>query len=211
MSQRKARLWVLGFPVALTVAATLLQAQTSKPPQAYSLTAIVPGVVEGKTMTDKIYRDGSKVLVDSRSGATAEMPKGLHTRLLINYQTHTGYTWDLIDTSSPCQRNAIPGDWGDPFRTLAEVDAENGVQNPKMIGTETVNGFPTKVFEASDAGEKTRGKIWVDEKYGSIIKIQMIPEGGPAQTLMEVKQLSLAKPPASLFVAPAACANAPQQ
>jgi hypothetical protein len=42
-----------------------------------------------------------------------------------------------------------------------------------------------------------------------VIKAEMTPPGGPTSTLLETKQLSLAKPAASLFVLPAGCGPPP--
>jgi hypothetical protein len=53
-----------------------------------------------------------------------------------------------------------------------------------------------------------KAQVWVEEKYGLVIKLSIAPKTGQPLTMVEVKQLSLAKPAASVFVLPPACAEA---
>ena len=71
------------------------------------------------------------------------------------------------------------------------------------MGTETVNGFVTKVMESGAAGPGHK-KVWLDTTSGLIIKAEI-----GAKMIIEVRQLSLTKPATSLFAVPAACAAAP--
>ncbi len=175
-------------------------------PQTYSITEINSMWVAG--MTISIYRDGSKVLMERSYAPRAENPKGYRSRTLYDLQAHKDWTWDLIDASVPCGAGTFSGDWGDPFAFSASVTADLPKQHPREVGLETVNGIATKVFEAPDP-QGGEGKLWLDTKYGLIIKLEGIGEKGQHQTMLEVKEFSLAKPPASVLVLPPACASAP--
>jgi hypothetical protein len=151
-----------------------------------------------------VYRSGSKALIDRSMPPSPELPKGFHTRTLYDLQTNTSFTWDVSQTPMPCSRGTFSGSWGDPFSpdSIATA-AELAQQNAKAAGTETVNGFATKVFEIE---QPAKIKLWVESKYGLVVKMQMTQAGGQPQIVSEIKQLSLAAPPASTFVLPADCA-----
>jgi hypothetical protein len=73
----------------------------------------------------------------------------------------------------------------------------------KQVGSDTVNGIATKVLEVTSA--KGNGKIWIAQNGGFLVKIVALGADGKRQTVIEVKQLSFAKPPASAFALPAGC------
>ena len=72
----------------------------------------------------------------------------------------------------------------------------------KPPGNETVNGFVTKVYEAEEPKEKLKIKVWREAKTGPMVKADMTPPGGATSTLVETKEFSAAKSPASIFVLP---------
>jgi hypothetical protein len=78
-------------------------------------------------------------------------------------------------------------------------------QNPKQAGMETVNGIAAKIIEIE---QPVKVRIWVDARYGEAVKMQMTQPGSEPQVVAEVKQISLAAPPAPLFVPPPDCAAA---
>lgn len=181
-----------------------LWAQYAKAPEAYSMTET--NFMMGPGVASQIYRDGSKAVVDQNYGPREGSPKGYHTRTLYDLHTQQSYTWNVTDASVPCGAGTFSGDWGDPFASSAEMNAELAKQHPGEAGTETLNGIATKVLEAAIPDSKV--KLWVEEKYGLVIKWEMTGKNGQTQTMLEVKQLSFAKPPASIFALPAACAQA---
>jgi hypothetical protein len=127
----------------------------------------------------------------------------MHTRTLFDLQKNVSLTWNVADISANCSKGTFTGDWGDPF---TGVDALIQ-QGAKQVGTETIQGHPAKVLEASEgAGGKL--KAWVDLKTSMILKAQMIPPTGAPTTLVEVADVSLAPPPASVFALPATCVAA---
>ena len=154
----------------------------------------------GTPVTMQVYRDGSKALIDN-------LHDGKHTRSLYDLQAHTNYTWDPASLSVGCSSANFSGDWGDPF---ASSDINQLTRSAtKAPGSETVNGFATKVVEAVDPKSNIKIKVWQDVKTGLVIKADMTPPGGSAATtIIETKQFSPAKPAASLFTLPEPCAKA---
>jgi hypothetical protein len=180
----------------------VLTAQSA--PTAYTITEI--NNMFGPTVSATVYRNGSKVLVDSNSGPFDGRPQGSHTRALYDLNAHTNYAWDLLDTSSGCGGSNFSGDWGDPFAMAAGLTAELATKNPKETGRETMNGFATKVVEALDP-QTGKVKAWIDIKSGLLIKAQVIPASGAPNTILEVKQYTAGPPAASIFVPPVSCAT----
>jgi hypothetical protein len=54
----------------------------------------------------------------------------------------------------------------------------------------------------------TPAKVWVEGKYGLVLKLDMAMPGKPQATLIEVKKVSFAKPPAGALAQPASCVAA---
>ena len=178
------------------------QAQTAKPPDAYSVTEV--NALMGPTMTMKIDRDGARAVVEStiapQPGATPSAAS--HTLTYYDFQNHKNYTLNLSDASAVCSRGDFSGDWGDPFEVSAGLWKELAPQHPRQTGAETVNGFATKVMET--AAGPDQAKLWLDTASGLVVKAQT-----GTQTILEIKRLSLAKPPAAIFAVPAKCGAAP--
>jgi hypothetical protein len=153
------------------------------------------GLMNG--MTGKVYRDGSKALVETA------IPGGQHTLLYVDIPAHKNWSVDVDHPSAPCTAGSFTDDWGDPFAGSAGLLA--AAENSKPAGTETLNGIATKVIEADFGGNKA--KFWVDRKYGLLIK-WVAAEGSKQTTMAEVKQFSTAKPPAAVLALPSACLHA---
>lgn len=177
-----------------------LGAQAPAPPTAYTVT--VTNSIFGAGERMKIYRLGSKVLVDQVSEANAADPKASHIRGLFDLETHRNFSWSWPDSSAGCSNGTFSGDWGDPF---GNVDALAG-QATRQVGTETLDGYTARILEASDQGNTIRA--WVDAKTGLVLKAQLTQPGAAPRTILEVASASFAPPPASVFVLPPACAAA---
>jgi hypothetical protein len=119
-------------------------------------------------------------------------------------QAHTNVSWDPTATAVTCGSGTFSGDWGDPFAGASDQAAQLAQQGAKKVGAESIDGFSTDVYQFVEPTSHQTYKAWVDTKYGLIVKLQ-----AGDQTLQEITQLSLAAPPASLFVLPAACSNLP--
>jgi hypothetical protein len=151
-------------------------------------------------MTMKIDRDGARAVVEAtiapQPGAAPSAAS--HTRTYYDFQSHKNYTLSLSDAAATCSRGDFSGDWGDPFEMSAGLMKELAPQHPRQIGTEAVNGFATRVMET--AAGPDQAKVWLDTASGLVVKLLV-----SSQTVFETKRLSLAKPPAALFVVPAKC------
>jgi len=145
--------------------------------------------------TKEILRDGNRVVVD-QSYPREGYPNGFHTREFYDLQAGKSYSVDLNQATAQCGAANFSGDWGDPFATSDDL----AKLNPKAVGADTVNGMAAKVLEVVIPGQSAPAKMWVDEKYGLVLKFEM--EG---KTVLEVKKVSFAKPPASALALPAAC------
>jgi hypothetical protein len=174
-------------------------AQTAKAPEAYSVTEV--NTMMGPSMTMKIDRDGAHAVVEAtitpQPGAAPST-----TRTYYDLQNHKNYTLSLSDAAAVCSRGDFSGDWGDPFEMSAALMKELAPKHPREIGAETLNGFATTVME-TDAGPD-QAKFWLDTNSGLAVKVQK-----GSQTIVEIKRLSLDKPPAALFAVPAKCGDGP--
>lgn len=195
-------LWFASLVFLVGITAPRAETQAAQAPGAYSVTEI-NGML-GPSMTMKIDRDGARVVVEStivpQSGAAPSAAS--HTRTYYDLQNHKNYTVSLGDAAAACSPGDFSGDWGDPFEMSAGLLKELAPQHPKQTGTETVNGFTTKMMETAAGPDQT--KVWVDTASGLVVKAQ-----SGSQTILEIKRLSLAKPPAALFAVPAKCAGGP--
>jgi hypothetical protein len=180
---------VLACGVGL-ISGTSAAAQT---PAAY--TATIENSMFPQPVTETVYRDGSRAVIDLNSpgatGATAT-----HTRSLYDLGSHKNTSWDTVDSTSGCSTGGFSGDWGDPFAPMDDL------KGAKQTGTETLNGFATKVMEEEVGG--TKAKAWIDAKTGMMVKLQMT-QGSDTKTMIEVKKLTVGAPAASAFTLPASC------
>jgi hypothetical protein len=195
MSKHGRNLWFAVAAIA-AVAAPHLRAQYAPPPTTYSVTQI-NSLMSGP-LPYQIYRDGTKAVIDHPDR---------HVRSLYDLQTHTNHSWDTQHPENGCSAGNFSGDWGDPFETSDVDDLLKSATKPP--GSETVNGFATKVIEATDPKTNIKLKVWRETKYGLVIKAEMTQPGAPTATIVETKQFSTAKPSASLFVLPAGCGPPP--
>ena len=172
-----------------------LAGQTARP-NAYSVTETF--YLLNKPVNFSIYRDGSKVLVD-RQNTPEQQPK-YHVQFLYDLQTHNQVFWD-VDNPANCNTAVFQDDElerGDPFA----ADVDRFKQYAKVIGTETIHGVATKIYQQSSPAVE----MWIDPKYGAAMKVQATLDG-KTQTTLEVIKLSVAKPPTEWFVIPSACAE----
>lgn len=166
-----------------------LHAQFAKAPDAYSVTQI--NSMMGAPSTQIIARDGDRVVVENTTGAS-------HTRAIYELKTGKTFSVDLSQPTSSCGAGHFSGDWGDPFGATAQL----AQLKPKDLGTDTLIGQPAKVMEVTIPGQPAPGKLWLETKYGLVLKFEM---GG--KTVIETKKVSFEKPSAAAMAMPEACAN----
>jgi hypothetical protein len=193
----------------LAVISGLSQLQAQGPaPTAYTIYEDPGFSIMGK-MTVKLSRDGSKEVVDQIMPAGPGHPKEYHGHLVYNFQAHTLYTAVLSDPGVPCGAQAYTDPTAPPeFDVIAGADAlikelsEPGAKSTDL-GTEVLNGIPTRVVAISSA--KANAKVWYAQKGGYPLKIDVTEQDGKLTHILEVKQISYAKPPASAFTLPPSC------
>jgi hypothetical protein len=193
---------VAGFGFLALLASLIapsVHAQSTKAPQAYSVTEVT--AMFGPSMTLRVDRDGDRVVVDETVPSHSAGSTDTHTRSYYNLKNHRSYSVDLDFAAANCSTGTFDDNWFDPFEISATLMGD--FANAREVGTETVNGFATKVLESGAAGPGYK-KVWLDTASGLIVKA----EAG-SKTIIEVKRVSLAKPPAALFAVPAACIAAP--
>jgi hypothetical protein len=203
MSHESRGKWLTGCAILAFVASPELIAQYAKAPDTYSVTEVNNMFAEGMTMV--ITRDGTRAVVDQSYPPREGSPKGYHTRTFYDIQAGQSFTQDLSQPGGACSAANFSGDWGDPFAMTAEINKNAAKKPPKDLGPGTVNGMPAKVMEMSVEGMPTPAKVWVDAKYGLVLKLDMAMPGKPQATMIEVKKVSFAKPAAGALAQPASC------
>lgn len=180
-------------------------------PQTYSLTEDPGFAIMGPSVI-KLSRDGSKEVVEQIMPPGQGRDKEYHSRLFYDFQAHRLYTQILSDPASACgvqeyNDPAAPKEF-DVISGTADLMKEMSGPNDKSTpaGTDTINGIPTRVVKVTSTDND--GKIWYAQKGGYIVRLDLISKDGKAQTIIAIKQISFAKPPASAFTLPASCASA---
>ena len=193
------RVAIYGVKLALLASCGLtLGAQAPVTPTAYTVTVVNSLFGPGEWM--KTYRLGSKVFVDQIAVDKIADPKAPHVHTLYDLEKHRNMSWYSPDSSAGCSSGTFSGDWGDPFGSIDDLAG----QATKQVGTDTILGFAARIVEASSQGNTIRA--WVDSKTGLVLKAQLSQAGAAPKTIIEVKDVSLTPPPASIFSVPANCA-----
>jgi hypothetical protein len=180
-------------------AAAIADAQYTSPPQSYTL--VQQNSLFGPDTTTTYYRDGSKAAMDR------ERP-GTHLRAVYDLQARTTIGWDATQAGAECGKGTFTGNWGDPFVEAAGIMDDIDKQHPTPAGAETVNGISAKVSEFVMPGATGKSKVWIDPKYGMIMRIQIPQPGGTSKIAFETTRMTFAAPPAAMFI-PACKAPAP--
>ena len=187
--------------VLLAACAPTLRAQTAPAPTAYTVTAS-NSMMAGPGSITKTYRLGSKVVVNERTPAPVA-GGAMNIRTFYDLKKMEKFTWDPVNSSVACVKATFSGDWGDPFLGADEL----AKQGAKQVGAETIHGFSARILEAS-SGSSGKMRVWMDTKTNMVVKAQFFPASGAPVTLIEVMDVSLTPPPASVFAIPANCAAA---
>ncbi|MGH8274107.1 MAG: hypothetical protein ACRES9_07630 [Gammaproteobacteria bacterium] len=198
------RIRSIAFVLAVFPVIPALAAQYASPPNVYSLTD-TNSLASPQTVT--YYRNGDMVatntVVAPAVSSGVNMPNGAHIRAVYDLKNKRGWSWDPTKASTPCISQF--GSWGNPFQWMSQMFGEDISQlHPKGLGTDTVAGLKSRIMEVTIPGQG-KAKIWVDKKYGLLVKMTMAGAGGKDETALEVTQFSTAKPPASAFDVPARC------
>jgi len=190
---------ILAF-IGIIAVLSLAHAQT--PPTAYTITQALQGGEDG-TMT--IYRNGSQVVFEYRHAAKPDGTPASHSLSFYDLTAGVSHTWDPSINPPSCSVGKFSGDWGDPFASTAELTAAIAKGDLKPAGPETIGGIPTKVYAGVTQG--TNLKVWLDEKDGLVIRLAFGAPGAAMQNMVDIRSVTFAPPPASLFTMPAYCAS----
>jgi len=194
-------LCVLLFVLTLAFAPAAGDAQApSAPPETYTFTMMA------RTVTVIAARDGSKESLEQVMAPSATGP-GMHIRQIYDFATHK--YWTISFDGTPCvlatyTSPALPAAF-DPISGAEEMRQEMAKLKPAVLRTETVNGLATKVYEAPIEEIKGKMRLFVEQKYGFVVKQVLVMGNGKEETLSEVKSVSFTKPSPDLFVTPQNC------
>jgi hypothetical protein len=192
------------FIVANTLAglgALPAAAQYAPAPETYQVTQV--NTMVGTSMLTRIWRDGSKARVDHNSAAAQPGGAATHARIIYDLAAHTSVSWDPTVQPAVCGTGTWGGDWGGPFKMSIEMNSDIQSKHFKSSATEIVNRVSTQVYD-EDMGADGKAKVWVEPKYGLIMRAQFGP-APPLPTVLETQVFSLNKPPAGTFDIPPAC------
>jgi plastocyanin len=187
--------------VVLGALASTLWPQT---PRAYSYTLDPAPNPLGASIV-KLARDGPLEAVDQFLPPGPGRDKEFHNHILYNFQAHKIYTQIVSDPSVPCSvmtytSPAAP----DAFDVMnASPDIADFLAQAKLLRNETVNGIPAKVMEMT--ADQMRITAWIADPGGFPVKEIITGQDGKTTTMLEMKQLRFAKPPASTFLPPSGC------
>jgi hypothetical protein len=185
-----------------TIAAGLLPAmqtlaQSPATPRTYAFTATSK---MGGPMTLTVNRNASKELVEM-AGDSGD----LHLRLLYDFEAHRIYTIDL--KAGRCTTQEYASAYApvllDPIGGGEEAARET--RSLPAIRREPVNGIAARLVEAAVPEQQGKYRVWLEEKFGFPVKQAIVLASGPEQLLFEMRKISYAPSPATLFTAPAQC------
>jgi hypothetical protein len=201
MSAHRISVCILAGAAAAALGTMPLAAQYAPVPDTYSVTQV--NSMMGPSVITRVWRDGTKARVDYTTAAAQPGGKATHIRTIYDMTAHTNTTWDPTAQAPECGTGTWGGDWGDPFTGSIELNKDIVQKHLQPVGTEMVNNVSTSVFN-DDMGADGKAKVWVEPKYGLIMRAQFGP-APPLPTVLETQVLSFTKPPAGTFDIPAAC------
>lgn len=200
----RAKTHLLAPFIVFTALTPCLWPQTSGP-QVYSYIQDPGTSLMGPSVV-KVARNGPKEAIDQILPVGPGRAKEFHNHILYDFQAHKIYTKLVSDPSVPCSvmtytSPAVPDEFD--VITASADSMKDFLDHAKLLRRETVNGIPAKVMELT--ADQTKVTAWIADPGGFPVKEVMVPPGGAATTMLEVKQLSFAKPPASAFAPPTGC------
>jgi hypothetical protein len=188
----------------------LLSAQSSAP-QTYSLTAVsrisYEAMAANQAAEIKVYRSGSRELVEETTGPRAGKPKGVVMRRLFDLGARKVYSLDAVNNSCSWMKYVsaeMPAAY-DPIAAAPKSPGDIAEFNKHVVRKESINGISSKVAEFS--GDEGKSTVWIAEKGDFPVKASVAGPDGQSMVLQEVKSVSFEKPAESLFAPPQNCAT----
>lgn len=173
------------------------------PPQ-FSLVETYAPVMGG--MTEKIYRDGDRAMVESIVPKQVNGAVPAHILSYYNWKTGRIYTLDLNNPQTPCgmsERAGLAWSYGWPFEGSERRKTELAQQAPADRHEEIVNGVKTRVLV-----KKTKeglAEFWIEPSSGLIIREEVSERNNKPHTIVEVTQFSFGPPPVAMLTPPPTC------
>lgn len=190
---RTSRWWLMLLGAALS------WAQATSPPQAYSFKAVMSSM--GSPMTVEAHRNGPREVIER----TAAQASKFHDRVWYDFQAHRLYTLDL--NSNLCTTQAYTSPYApslsDPVGAATETAAQMAGVPANQWQKATINGIAALTLENSS--DEARVKVWVDEKYKFMLRMDMAQGKEPLTTRFEINQIGYGPSPEALFTMPANC------
>jgi hypothetical protein len=184
-----------------------LAAQAPGLPPTYSFVEINSMIAPN--MTVKVYRDGAREILLQTRPVSADSPKGYNGGLYYDFKEHFLFVWDASDGTPNCGRQAYADSTApslfDVVSGSAEMLKEAAPVMKKPGVADAVNGIPATAWSVADTAHGGSTRIWVADKTGYLLKLISTPKDGAPIPFLEVKSLSMAKPPASAFTVPPTC------
>lgn len=205
---------LMGPAFLLSCATPVLLAQASAP-TAYTLTQVSrlteASMFSGQASTLKVYRSGSRELVELTIPPWPANPEGVRSRTLFDFESHRAYTQDLVGNSCSwiTYVSARAPIWYDPITALDDAArAEMAKSKQRPVGKEVVNRLPAVIEEADSPDGTVR--TWIAQDGDFPVKMTLQVKSGAPTTMMEVKQVDFNVAAASLFVPPGNCSTQTQ-
>lgn len=191
-------------PILSAILSAPVRGQMTTLPRTYSFLATTS--LMSPEMQVKVNRTGAKELVELTLPAEEGQQNEMHQRLLYDFDAHRVYATDL--TTNRCTVQEYGSTYApmfDPIGSSEPMLAEMAASPPPVSRREVVNGIPTKLIEAPLAEGQGTSRLWVEEKRGFLVRLAVGMGKEPPTTRVEIRQLSYAPSPASLFVPPTGC------
>src|SRR5579863_1464478 len=189
---------LLGASLPLAAFSPAQSLEDVVPPDAYIVT--VTNTASGAPAVVRIYRDGSRVVVDRFDSPSATGPTAGRMRTLYNFDDHTAASWGYPFDAAGCASSAIPVEWGDPFALYGSLIG----QGARVVGKERLQGMSTIIYD-TPMGATGATKAWIQAGTGLVFKEQLTGPGGETRTVLEVNDVSFTPPSTATFALPPNC------
>lgn len=145
--------------------------------------------------TGKMYRSGQRMRLESPL-----LGPGGYTFTVLGEKT-----WYLVSQGVCMEMDSVDPEHPNPFELT-------GNTTRKEVGSEVIDGHPTRIEQitvASAAGKPVTIKAWkATDLKGFPVRIEVPTPKGTMR--MDLQNVDLSVPPASLFVTPQGCSPMPQ-
>lgn len=168
-------------------------------------------LMDNQTAEVKVSRNSAREVVEVTAPSPQGKPNAVHVRYLYDFQTHKVYIDNVSHKSCNWMHytsDDAPASYDPLSPAMAVQLQEASSHGGKNVGKESIAGIPSLIKEFSSP-ENGTSRIWIAEKEGFALKIEMIAEGKPI-TMLEVNRINFDKPTDDLFTPPVNCTTQTQ-